>query len=167
MKKPSPYWMTKMKDPKFLSKVRKYAIANDILNIPMIAKLETRAIKSVDQINDDKEFRSELSKLRHTVRDQKIIAGILKPDATPAMPTIHASGETLRASTQQWVSSWVRRLMSPSAVRSSAPSRAEHRRTRGTCAAEMTHRRTIKLMTMMKTRSMLIEDCQNLNLMIY
>ena len=74
---------TMLKDPKFQDKLRQYAINNDLLSLPVIAKIENKCLNLVDA-NPEK-----YPKFKEIFRQKKQVAGILAQDTTPAVPTIN------------------------------------------------------------------------------
>lgn len=72
----------RLKKPKFQEKIRKYAIANELLNIPKIMRLESKAL---DYLVDKP---AELPKFASILKQKKQIAGLLSQDAAPQVPTI-------------------------------------------------------------------------------
>jgi hypothetical protein len=73
----------RLKSPKLQEKIRQYAIANELLNIPAILDLERGAIKYLQ----DKP--QELPKFAAILKQKKQIAGLLQQDTTPTAPTIN------------------------------------------------------------------------------
>jgi hypothetical protein len=73
----------RLKSPKMQEKIRRYAIANELLNIPAILDLERGAIKYLQ----DKP--QELPKFAAILKQKKQIAGLLQQDVVPTAPTIN------------------------------------------------------------------------------
>lgn len=72
----------KIKSAKFQEKLRKYAIAHELLNIPKIMALENAALKHLDGKPE------ELPKFAAILKQKKQVAGLLQHDAAPQAPTI-------------------------------------------------------------------------------
>ena len=74
---------TLLKNPLFITKMREYAINNDLMELPALARIERKCLQLVE---DEPE---KYPKFKDIFRQKKQIAGILAPDATPALPTIN------------------------------------------------------------------------------
>ena len=74
---------TMLKDPKFQDKLRQYAIANDLLSVPQLQRIESKCLKLVEDSPE------KYPKFKEIFRQKKQIAGLLAQDAVPAQPTIN------------------------------------------------------------------------------
>ena len=72
-----------LKKPDFIAKLREYAIANDLMELPALARIERKCLELVE--NSPKEY----PKFKEIFRQKKQIAGLLAQDAVPAQPTIN------------------------------------------------------------------------------
>jgi len=79
----SKHIYTMIKDPKFQDRLRQYAIANDLLSVPQLQKIENSCLKLVEA-NPEK-----YPKFKEIFRQKKQVAGLLAQDTTPAVPTIN------------------------------------------------------------------------------
>src|SRR3990172_9182694 len=73
----------KIRNAKFQEKLRKYAISNELLNIPKIMQIETDALRYLE----DKP--AELPKFAAILKQKKQIAGLLHHDMAPQAPMIN------------------------------------------------------------------------------
>lgn len=69
----------KIKSPGFQQKIIDYAKANNIINLPAIAKLEGKALRHLATLDGD-ELIKGLAKTKHTLTQTKQIAGLLRPE---------------------------------------------------------------------------------------
>ena len=74
---------TLLKQPAFQNKLRQYAIQNDLLSLPQLAKIESKCLDVV--ANNPEKY----PKFKEIFRQKKQVAGLLAPDAVPAQPTIN------------------------------------------------------------------------------
>ena len=77
------------KSKKFQDKLLQRLKIADLLTIPMIQRLENRAIEMCDE--DPKLLLTHLPKIQRTLSEKKRIAGLLKPDDQEQSPTISIS----------------------------------------------------------------------------
>ena len=70
----------KIRSPRFQQKVRDFAIANDIMCLPRIARIEDQVLRHLEK------HPLDLPKYKDTVRQKKQVAGLLNPDAQPSQP---------------------------------------------------------------------------------
>jgi len=66
----------------FRTKMRDYAITHDLMDLPLIYQLETKALKVALKkgVDDPESLINILPKFKDTIKSKKLIAGILKPD---------------------------------------------------------------------------------------
>ena len=74
---------TMIKQPEFQNRLRQYAIQNDLLSLPQLAKIESKCLKLVEDSPE------KYPKFKEIFRQKKQIAGLLAQDAVPAQPTIN------------------------------------------------------------------------------
>ena len=74
---------TMLKDPKFQDKLRQYAIQNNLLALPQIARIEKKGLDALE--NDINKY----PKFRDILKQTKQISGLLAQDTQPAVPTIN------------------------------------------------------------------------------
>ena len=74
---------TLIKKPEFQKRLLEYAIANDILDLPNLAKIEN---KCLNLLHDNPE---QYPRFKEIFRQKKQVAGLLAQDAQPVQPTIN------------------------------------------------------------------------------
>ena len=74
---------TLIKKPEFQTRLREYAIANDLLSVPQLQKIENSCLKLVEA--DPKQY----PKFKEIFRQKKQIAGLLEQDTQPRQPMIN------------------------------------------------------------------------------
>jgi len=73
---------TKIKKERFRNKIRDYAVANDLLEIPIIAHIERKILKAVNKNIKD------YPKYKDVFKQKKKVAGILADDTAPVQQMI-------------------------------------------------------------------------------
>ena len=70
----------KIRSPRFQQKVRDFVIANDLMTLPRIAKIEDKVLQHLEK------HPLDLPKYKDTVRQKKQVAGLLNTDSQPSQP---------------------------------------------------------------------------------